>query len=163
MESNEEDRLSDPELDDLLNAWEIAGPPAGLRASVFPMQMGLHRFRRAAWMAAAAACLLAAFGMGVLWNRTKTSTTPKPGSEQIVAGEAGSGDQPFEPIPYTIPLGRDEKAIMVRMDVSAAELLAAGFRLPASDAGEWAPADVIVGQDGRALAIRLITAGTNKN
>jgi hypothetical protein len=163
MEWNEHEPLPDLELDDLLNAWEIAVPSERLRAGVFPERAGLRRFRTGAWIAAAAACLLAAFAVGLLWNRTKTSTNPKHGLEQIAFADSGAGGQPFVPIPYTVPLSPGENATVVRMDVSVAELLAAGFRLPASDAAGMAPADVMVGEDGRALAIRLLTVGSNTN
>jgi hypothetical protein len=48
--------------------------------------------------------------------------------------------------------GAGENAAVVRTKVSAAELLADGFRLPAGDAAEESPADALLGEDGRPLA-----------
>jgi hypothetical protein len=163
MEWNEHEPLPDLELDDLLNAWEIAAPSEQLRAAVFPERAGLRRFRSGAWIAAAAACLLAAFAVGMLSNRTKTSANPKHSLERIAFADSEAGGQPFVAIPYTVPLSLGETATVVRMDVSVAELLAAGFRLPASDSAAMAPADVMVGEDGRALAIRLLAVESNTN
>jgi hypothetical protein len=144
MESNDREHLSDSELDDLLNAWEIDAPPERLSAAVFPERKRPGRFRALAWMAAAAACLLAAILAGghSKWTRERGVTV--------------SGPEPFIEIPYTVPLGRDERATVVRMNVSVAELLADGFEFSAADAGQLVSAEVIVGEDGRAHAIRLV-------
>lgn len=65
----------------------------------------------------------------------------------------------FLPIPYTIPLGPEERATIVRMEIPVAALIAAGFAVPMLDPGEMVQADVLVGQDGRARAIRPVPAG----
>jgi hypothetical protein len=61
-------------------------------------------------------------------------------------------------VPYVAPLAPYERTETVRMDVSVAALIAAGFDVHIADAGAALPADVIIGQDGRPVAIRLITA-----
>jgi hypothetical protein len=66
-------------------------------------------------------------------------------------------DPPFLPIPYTQPLQPGERAEVVRMDMPVAALIAAGFPVATSDAGAEASADVIIGEDGRARAVRLIS------
>jgi len=146
MESSDPKQLPELELDDLLNAWQVECPSDRLRAAVFPTEVR-GRGRRIVWLAAAA-CLLAACVGGALWNH--------------VTGIAivNSGDQvePFTPIPYTVPLRIGENATVVRTKVSAAELLADGFRLPAGDGAEESPADVLLGEDGRPVAIRIATA-----
>jgi hypothetical protein len=40
------------------------------------------------------------------------------------------------------------------------ELIAAGFRMQTADLGAEAEADVIVGQDGRARAVRLVSVSS---
>jgi hypothetical protein len=64
---------------------------------------------------------------------------------------------PFLPIPYTQPLGPGERAEVVRMEMPVAALIAAGFHVATSDAGAEASADVMIGEDGRARAVRLIS------
>jgi hypothetical protein len=66
-------------------------------------------------------------------------------------------DPPFLPIPYTQPLQPGERAEVVRMEMPVAALIAAGFPVATSDAGAEASADVIIGEDGRARAVRLIS------
>jgi hypothetical protein len=46
------------------------------------------------------------------------------------------------------------------MDVPLAALVAAGFRMGSAAAGGSVPADVLVGQDGRALAVSLLPNST---
>src|ERR1700735_4678806 len=106
MEWNEQEQLSEGDLDELLSAWEVAGPSERLRAAVFPGAKRVRRWRAGVWMAAVAACLVAVILAGGFWNRTKKSS--------VVEG----GLQPFVAIPYTVPLGRDENATVVRMNVS---------------------------------------------
>jgi hypothetical protein len=65
-------------------------------------------------------------------------------------------EQPFVAIPYTAPLGPYERAEIVRMDVPVSALIAAGFPMM-SDPAASARADLVVGQDGRARAVRLIS------
>jgi hypothetical protein len=65
-------------------------------------------------------------------------------------------EEPFLPIPYVAPLAPYEQASVMRMEVPVAALTAAGFEVHASDAGDAITVDVLVGQDGRAHAIRPI-------
>jgi hypothetical protein len=60
----------------------------------------------------------------------------------------------FVAIPYTIPPPPYEHTTVVRMNVEVAALMAAGFQISAADAGASIPADVLLAQDGRAVAIR---------
>jgi len=70
-----------------------------------------------------------------------------------------SATEPFIAIPYTLPLLAGERAWVVRMELLPAALLSTGFPLPAvlADAGAL-QTDVVVGEDGRARAIRVLTA-----
>jgi len=67
-------------------------------------------------------------------------------------------EQPFIAIPYTLPLGPYERAEVMRMDVPVAALIAVGLPMNMADPAASARADVLVGQDGRARAIRLVTS-----
>ena len=62
----------------------------------------------------------------------------------------------FIQVPYVVPPAPYERTAVMRMDVPVAALIAAGFEVHIPDAGGAVRADVLVGQDGRALAIRLV-------
>jgi hypothetical protein len=74
-----------------------------------------------------------------------------PAPHPTIATEA-----PFIAIPYVAPPAPYERTEMKRMDVPLAALIAAGLEVRASGDGGMVRADVIVGQDGRPLAIRLL-------
>jgi len=67
-----------------------------------------------------------------------------------------SAGEPFVAIPYTVPLAPDERAAVVRLALSPSAFAAVGFPLPAIDPGYDTLADVLVGEDGRAHAIRIV-------
>ena len=62
----------------------------------------------------------------------------------------------FTGIPFVVPPAPYERTSVVRMEVPVAALLSAGLRVPLADAAGSVPADVWIGQDGRALAVRLL-------
>jgi hypothetical protein len=95
-----------------------------------------------AMAAALAVCLIGA----LLIHRS----TPVPQSE------ARDGDRPFLQIPYVTPRAPYERAEVMRMTVPLTALIAAGFEVHTAEVGATVSADVLVGQDGRALAIRLV-------
>ena len=103
------------------------------------------------WTAAAAAAAgLCAVGAWVAGVRA-TPDAPKP--------VAAASDQPFLSIPYTVPLAPNEPASLVRARIPVSQLIAAGFHVSAAAADPRAviEADVLVGQDGRARAIRPLS------
>jgi hypothetical protein len=63
---------------------------------------------------------------------------------------------PFVAIPYVAPPAPYERTEVRRMDVPIAALMAAGLEVRAMGAGGAVRADVLIGQDGRPLAIRLV-------
>jgi hypothetical protein len=69
--------------------------------------------------------------------------------------------EPFVAIPYTIPLDPRERAAVVRMEMPVAALTAVGLRVAAPDASANAQADVIIGEDGRIRAIRLLSISSS--
>jgi hypothetical protein len=64
--------------------------------------------------------------------------------------------QQFVPIPYVPPLEPYESAQVMRVEMPIAALIAAGYRIQA-DPAAIVPAEVLVGEDGRAHAIRLVS------
>jgi anti-sigma factor RsiW len=61
----------------------------------------------------------------------------------------------FVTVPYLPPLDPRENATVVRMDIRVATLMAAGYRVSA-DPAALVPAEVLVGEDGRVHAVRLL-------
>lgn len=90
-------------------------------------------------IAAASAVVLAIFAASIILHRP-LDRQPQPGQEV------------FLQVPYVVPPAPYERTEIVRMDVPVAALIAAGFRMNAA-AGDSVPADVMVGQDGRPLAV----------
>lgn len=89
------------------------------------------------------------------------TAAPAPPRPRAVRGRRARAPQPqpqpFLAIPYTEPLAPYERAAVIRVDVPVAAVIAAGFRVPTPDPGATVKADLVVGADGRARAIRLIT------
>jgi len=66
----------------------------------------------------------------------------------------------FIAIPYTVPLAPGERADIFRVELPIAAVVSAGVPVRVADPGARAQADVLVGEDGRAHAIRLISIST---
>jgi hypothetical protein len=64
---------------------------------------------------------------------------------------------PFVAIPYTVPLDPRERVTVMRVDMPVAALVAVGLTATAPDPSASAQADVVVGEDGRIRAIRLVS------
>jgi hypothetical protein len=62
---------------------------------------------------------------------------------------------PFIRIPYLPPLDPHENATIVRMNIRVATLIGVGYRITA-DPDAMVAADVLVGEDGRAHAVRVL-------
>ena len=97
------------------------------------------RLRSAAAVACAVACL------------ALLSPSPQPRFARPVV------EPSFVDLPYVVPLAPYERAEVVRMNVSVAALEAAGLDVHVPDTGATVLADVVLGQDGRAHAIRLVS------
>ena len=103
------------------------------------------------WVLAGA--LAASLCLGAVWiEREAHVERPKTALE---ADDA----RPFLNIPYTVPLAPEEPAALVRTRIPVNQLIAAGFHLEVSSMDPEAAieADVLVGQDGRARAIRPVS------
>lgn len=103
----------------------------------------------ACW-ATAAACL--ALAIGWLWARQSAPVeTTSATNESYYAPPPG-----FVALPYAqsgVPL---EQAVIVRVQLHSGELRMLGMPAPVARAGERMSADLLVGQDGIARAVRLV-------
>jgi hypothetical protein len=128
-----------------LSADNAATPvPADLEAKVMAAFDARHTRRISRWWFPVAAVAVAALLSLVvfLWHRPTTVPQAK--------------DAPFTAIPYVAPPAPYERTQVMRMDVPLAALMAAGVEVHEAHSGGSVPADVLVGQDGRPLAIRLV-------
>jgi hypothetical protein len=71
-------------------------------------------------------------------------------------------EEPFIAIPYTPPLDPRERVEVVRMDMPVAALIAAGLPVGTADPTRQVRTDILVGQDGRARAVRLVTLASSR-
>jgi hypothetical protein len=142
---------------------------------------------RMIWLipAAAAFAALLLIGVAVVRTphvRTQTETTPTqpvrsetrphpalradlPGVPQLASprrtparrrrATRESGQEAFVPIPYTAPLAPYERATIARMDLAVSALIAAGIDVRSTE--PVVQADVLLGQDGRAHAVRILS------
>jgi hypothetical protein len=130
-------------------------PPKDLELrvlGVFDAEFGTtaqQRLRQHRWWLLITSAALAAsvFAILLIHRPVPTSQTP----------EVSNG-QPFVEIPYVLPPAPYERTQVMRMDVPIAALIAAGFDVHVADVGGSVRADVLFGQDGRAVAIRLISS-----
>ena len=98
------------------------------------------------WVAIPVAIAAAILGMVTLdGSRTRRDQLTSQASSQ-------TGEEVFVQIPYVVPPAPYERTEVVRMDVPVAALIAAGFRMDEA-AADSVSADVLVGQDGRPLAV----------
>jgi len=137
----------DAELRRVLREWQVADAPASLEARVMKGRARSAQFWRAAMALAAAAALAAVF----------LARTPARDAKPVAPVVAVNDEAPFVPVPYVPPLDSYETGRVLRMNVSVAALLAAGYRLAVVDPAAVVEADVLVGDDGRAHAVRLVS------
>jgi anti-sigma factor RsiW len=140
-------------IDSELTGWgERLGlrnpPPAGEREQLAARLTSLPaRGRTIRWMpasaAAVAAAIAAALALAVIAPHRKPLAVDR---EQAA----------FVGIPFVPPLDPHENSTIVRMNIRVAALIAAGYRVTA-DPDTLVPADVLVGEDGRAHAVRVLS------
>ena len=70
---------------------------------------------------------------------------------------ASTASEPFTAMPYVVPPAPYERTSVVRTYVSLQMMLAAGFQVHGGELGSKTLADVLYGEDGRILAIRLVS------
>jgi hypothetical protein len=123
------------------------------RAPVQPRATPLRELRPAALAVPAPHLEVSAPRRPATARRAQKSAVAAPVKE-------AEASQPFIAIPYTLPLAPGERSEVLRMDLPVSAVIAAGLPLEVADSGAHARADVLVGEDGRARAIRLISIST---
>jgi hypothetical protein len=118
-------------------SWRIEPGIAAPRGGVRPIIRWMPRFA----VALVAMLLLGA----VLVHRFPPAKSPE------------APEESFVPIPYVQPLGEYESATVMRMEIPIAALIAAGYKVDASDPTAVVKADVLVGEDGRAHAVHVLS------
>ncbi len=155
MLNREELSRKDYRLDDAMRRLaaelEEAETPAHVELAVLAEFDRVRRRGRTKVLLAAAASVAACVAGTWLIEKPPASKVEAP-----LAVEAES-EQPFIPIPYVLPPAPYERVEVVRMKLPVSALVAAGLPLRTADPGAQAEADVIVGQDGRPRAVRLIS------
>lgn len=116
-----------------------------------------------AWGSAAAAVACAA--LMLLWQHpyAPVSRVP-PGAVQVamVSGAEGEGETAeayaggFIPLPNTAEIAPNETVDLVRLEVPRSAMLALGLSVSAEQADETVEADVMLGADGVARAVRFV-------
>jgi hypothetical protein len=119
-------------------------PPADAREQLAAKLASLPARRRVRWLPAAAVAIAAALILAVI------GPPRKPSAANRAAFAA------FVEIPFLPPLDPHENTTIVRMNIRVATLIAAGYRVTA-DPDTIVPADVLVGEDGRAHAVRVLS------
>jgi hypothetical protein len=111
------------------------------------------RKKRTSWVFVAgtvAASLLAALAV-------QHRLTLKPGAASVPPiEEVRESEQPFIGLPYITPPAPYERIRVERMELPVTALIAVGLPMRGADPGARVEADVVVGQDGRARAVRLV-------
>ena len=130
-------------------AAEPAPPAERYQARVMAAFDKVQPARRPVLRWVLAGALAASVILGAVWS---SRSVPVP----VAVSEPG-----FVPIPYTVPLSPEEPATVWRMEIPVYRLRAVGYRVQVSDPGAVVEADVLVGQDGRAHAIRPLTISSS--
>jgi len=138
-------------IDGELAGWrqrqERENPPAAGAREQLAARLGSRTVSRRPvyWNPAAAAAFAAVLAIAVIVS----------GGGRPANRAANHRDGRFVAIPYLAPLDPHENATIVRMNIRVATLIAAGYQV-AADPDAMVPADVLVGEDGRAHAVRVL-------
>jgi len=137
----------------LAQKYADATPPVLVEQAVMAEFDRTRRGKQRRWViqlgAVAAAVVLVT---SITWRGPSTGVAPPKAIDQPAQ------EQPFVAIPYVAPLAPYERAEVVRMQLPVSALIAAGLQVGMVDPGAQVMADVLVGQDGRARALRLVTS-----
>jgi hypothetical protein len=88
--------------------------------------------------------------------RVAAKPAPAPKRKRRTARPADPEPQ-FVRIPYSEPLAPYERAEIVRVEMPVSALAAAGLRVATADTAARAQADLVIGEDGLAHAVRVIS------
>jgi len=129
-----------------------AAPPAEMEAALLgEFERERRRKRRSPIVIATAAIAASVLALAALEHPPFAKHAAPAAPAPVEQSEA-----PFVPIPYLAPPAPYERIEVVRMQVPVAALIAAGLPVRTADPGARVEADVMVGQDGRARAVRLV-------
>jgi hypothetical protein len=163
------------------SAHEVPSPALELRlletlAAQRAEPAPVGRRRPVAWLAAAASILIVGGVSYGVWRGSEvrevrpkpdTTTGPKPGAPRVVTPKtavnslrAGLRIEDFVALPGAVGLPTFESGRIVRVDLPVSSLPAYGMELVPDAAHTEVQADVLVGQDGQARAIRLVTTSS---
>jgi hypothetical protein len=131
-------------------------PDANLEQRLLAEFRAHHRRRKRKWMflAQAAAVLVLAFALSFLLMRDTRHAAPSAADNRVQRLNPAALPG-FVPLPYgesDVPLG---DAVVMRVQVRASDLSALGVSVPPANMGEQIGADVLIGQDGVARAVRF--------
>jgi hypothetical protein len=105
-----------------------------------------HQRKAPLWIYAAAACLLLLLGLSFVHKR---KIAPPPAA--VVYNAPG-----FIALPYSQSGVPTESVVVIRVQVTPSQLSSMGVAVPAAASTARLQADVLVGQDGVARAVRLV-------
>lgn len=129
------------------------------------------RIRWAEWIGLAAAAVVLvmigawSFSHGhAVKNRKAGATvsgTTNPSGSGIAqnapdAAQIADGGEDFVPVPYGENLSAEDSGFVVRVSMTRGTLESLGYPVDEANAGEVIQADVLVGQDGSPVAVRLV-------
>jgi hypothetical protein len=134
MNNNEEELLAGLKA---LAASETRVPPAALEAALLKR---MKRKRVISWPLALEVFAAAALIAIAIYSRPQ-----RPPQDDFVT------------VPYSVPIGPNERAELVRVNVPVMALAQWGLQVSALDPGQRVNADVVIGEDGLARAVRLIS------
>ena len=147
MKPDEEQKLIDA-LRSVAAENDATSPPADLETRVLAefdaRQASRPSSVRARWWLPATAAALAASAALAVFLTHRPAPPPR------------ASQPPFIAIPYVAPPAPYERTRVMRMDVPVAALIAAGLEAHITASSGSVRADVLLGQDGRPLAIRLV-------
>jgi hypothetical protein len=148
---NDEFRKRQERFEQAVRDWVVEaaeyGPPPTIERAVLQQidQLETARRSRNRWVLAGAI----AAALAIAWTGGRRPDAPGLPTAAAIA------DQPFVALPYVVQASQNERTEVVRVNVPVAELIAVGIPVEGYPGGQ-AEADVLVGQDGRARAVRLL-------
>ena len=129
-------------------------PDADLEQRLLSEFRAHHRSRKWMYVSRAAAVLALAFALSFLLMRKTHSPAPSTQGNTVQQLDPAAL-RGFVPLPYGesgVPLG---ESVIMRVEMRASDLSALGVSVPPGNTRERIGADVLIGQDGVARAVRF--------
>jgi len=102
-----------------------------------------------------AAAVAAMFAMAVLLVRERTPQAPQPVSHVVELADNGI-ENGFIPLPNAAQIDPSEEVNVVRVEVPRSAMIALGYDVKPEEASQSVEADVMLGTDGLARAVRFL-------